>query len=120
MSGKGHLMSSMDRRSFIQLALAMGATVAWGDARGVPSQTPWRERRDLFAEGVASGDPDSTSVLLWTRRSPDIEPVDELHVEVAEDDSFRRVIATAKTPLSADADWTCRVLVGGLKPARVY
>jgi alkaline phosphatase D len=69
-------MSSMDRRSFIQLALAMGATVAWGDANGLPSQTAWKERRDLFAEGVASGDPDSTSVLLWTRRSPDVEPVD--------------------------------------------
>jgi alkaline phosphatase D len=89
-------MSSMDRRSFIQLALAMGATVAWGDATAVPSQTAWKVRRDLFAEGVASGDPDFTSVLLWTRRSPDIEPVDELHVEVAEDDSFRRVIATCE------------------------
>src|SRR6185437_12218213 len=28
--------------------------------------------------------------------------------------------ATQSVPISAEADWTCRVLVGGLKPARVY
>ena len=113
-------MSSMDRRSFIQLAVAMGATVAWGNAKGLPSHVTWRERRDLFPEGVASGDPDSGSVLLWTRRSPDVDPVHDLNVEVAEDDAFQHVVATAHTPLSADADWTCRVLVGGLRPAHVY
>jgi alkaline phosphatase D len=113
-------LSSMDRRSFIQLAVAMGATLAWGNAKGSPSHVAWRERRDLFAEGVASGDPDFSSVLLWTRRSPDADPVHDLYVEVAEDDAFHHVVATAHTPLSADADWTCRVLVGGLKPAHVY
>ena len=28
----------------------------------------WPERRDLYPEGVASGDPDPNSVILWTRR----------------------------------------------------
>src|ERR1700761_4638933 len=110
----------MNRRSFIQLAVAMGATVAWGSAKDLPSHVAWRERRDLFPEGVASGDPDSSSVLLWTRRSPDADPVHDLYVEVAEDDAFHHVIATAHTPLSADADWTCRVLVGSLRPSHVY
>jgi alkaline phosphatase D len=113
-------MSTMNRRSFVQLAIAVGATVAWGDALGSPSRIAWHERRDLFAEGVASGDPNAYSVLLWTRRSPDVQPVDSLSVEVAEDESFRRVVATAQVPLSAAADWSCRVLVGDLKPARVY
>jgi alkaline phosphatase D len=113
-------MCAMNRRSFVQLAIAVGATAAWGDALGSPSRIAWHERRDLFAEGVASGDPDAHSVLLWTRRSPDVQPVDSLRVEVAEDESFRRVVATAQVPLSAAADGTCRVLVGGLKPASVY
>ena len=43
-----------------------------------------------------------------------------LTVEVAEDDAFRRVVATASAPVSAESDWTTRVLVGHLKPARVY
>ena len=50
------------------------------------------ERRDLFAEGVASGDPDSTSVLLWTRASvAGPAPTVNLKVEVAEDAAFARL-----------------------------
>ncbi len=115
---------STTRRSFIQSALALGATAAWAAATPHPSLAsalPWHERRDLFPEGVASGDPDSTSVLLWTRR-PFAPPTTRqlLHLELAEDSSFRRIIATAEAPVLADSDFTCRVLVGGLKPARVY
>lgn len=43
-----------------------------------------------------------------------------LTVEVAEDEGFSRVVAKAKAPISPASDWTARVLVGGLKPARVY
>ena len=43
-----------------------------------------------------------------------------LTVEVAEDEAFRRVVAHAPAPVSAASDWTTRVLVGGLKPARTY
>jgi len=106
----------MNRRTFSKLAAAIGATASIGKLSGGPSSTAWRERRELFPEGVASGDPDSSSVLLWTR----CPHIDKLRVEVAEDQSFRRVVATASIGASAASDWTCRVLVGGLKPARVY
>ncbi len=103
------------------MATAIGATAAWGSPFGSTSRLSWRERRDLFPEGVASGDPDSNSVLLWTRRAPTGTDVGgELNVEVAEDEKFARVVATAMAPISAASDWTCRVLVGGLKPSRVY
>jgi alkaline phosphatase D len=110
-------MTSVTRRSFLEMALALGASAAWGNAFASPSSLRWNERRDLYPEGVASGDPDSTSVLLWTRHTPNAK---NLRVELAEDESFRRVIATAAAPISAASDWTCRVLVGGLKPASVY
>jgi len=114
-------MVNINRRSFIEIAVAIGATAAWGSAFGTKSRTQWRERRDLFPEGVASGDSDSNSVLLWTRRPPSGEhSVVKLNVEVAEDDLFTLVVATAVAPVSAASDWTCRVLVGGLKPDRVY
>ncbi len=114
-------MTHMSRRSFIEMAMAFGATAAWGRASAKPSRIAWREHRDLYPEGVASGDPESNSVLLWTRRPPfGTDAVERLHVEVAEDGFFERVVATAETPVSAASDWTCRVLVGGLKPARVY
>jgi alkaline phosphatase D len=118
-------MSNITRRSFLAMAAAMGASAAWGTSSGAKSRIAWRERRDLFPEGVASGDPNSNSVLLWTRRPPTAKEtgknfVLKLNVEVAEDEVFRHVVATAAAPLSAASDWTCRVLVGGLKPNRVY
>jgi alkaline phosphatase D len=109
----------ISRRSFLKTAAAIGASLAWvGPARG--SRVKWRERRDLYPQGVASGDPDPHSVILWTRR-PFPDPATQLlTVEVADDETFRRVIAHAKTPVSSATDWTARVLIGGLKPARTY
>jgi alkaline phosphatase D len=114
-------MSSMNRRAFAKLAVAIGATAAWGDLFGEPSRTAWRERRESFPEGIASGDPDSSSVLLWTR-CPQAEKslAAEVRVEVSEDQSFRRVVARAITTVSPSSDWTSRVLVGGLQPRRTY
>ena len=113
-------MTEISRRSFIQAAIALGAAAAWGQPSASRSTISWHERRDFYPEGVASGDPDSTSVLLWTRRPPNKKPVDKLRVEVAEDESFNRVVATSEAPVSEASDWTCRVLAGGLKPARTY
>src|SRR4029450_4600654 len=122
-------MMTLHRREFVQLAAAIGAALAWGGS--ARASTPgWHERRDLYPEGVASGDPDPSSVILWTRR-PFEDPGAGatgvkssgrrvLTVEVAEDDAFQRVVAKASAPVSAESDWTTRVLVGHLKPARVY
>src|SRR5919112_2883447 len=109
----------ISRRSFLKTAAAIGASLAWvGPARG--SRAHWHERRDLYPEGVASGDPDAHSVILWTRR-PFAEGTRQLlTVEVAEDEGFLRVIAHAQAPVSSAADWTARVLIGGLKPAHTY
>ena len=49
-------MSTINRREFLQLAAAIGATAVWGDPFATVPGGPWRERRDLFPEGVASGD----------------------------------------------------------------
>lgn len=109
----------LSRRQFMQAALAMGATVAWsGLARA--SRSRWIERRDLYPEGVASGDPTADSVILWTRRPFEGGGARTLTLEVAEDQAFRRVVSRAPAVVSAASDWTCRVLVGGLRPARVY
>jgi alkaline phosphatase D len=110
----------LSRRQFLEMAAAFGAAAVLGrsvEASGVA----WRERRDLYPEGVASGDPDANSVLLWTRRQPaDGRAPVRLTVEVSEDDAFRHVVASAPVTVSAESDWTCRALVGGLKPAQVY
>jgi alkaline phosphatase D len=109
----------ISRRSFLKAAAAIGASLAWvGPAQG--SRVNWHERRDLYPQGVASGDPDAHSVILWTRRPFAEGTRQNLTVEVAEDEAFSRVIARAKAPVSSAADWTARVLIGGLKPAHTY
>jgi len=114
-------MPTLDRRQFLKLAAALGATLAVGCVPVRASSSGWRERRELFPQGVASGDPDYNSVMLWARRPyADGRERATLLVEVAEDPAFSRVIATASAPVLAQADWTCRVLVGNLPPAGEY
>jgi alkaline phosphatase D len=109
----------VSRRSFLKTAAAIGASLAWVEPARA-SRVNWHERRDLYPQGVASGDPDAHSVILWTRRPFATGTRQFLTVEVADDETFRRVIAHARTPVSSAADWTTRVLIGGLKPARTY
>ena len=100
---------ALNRREFVRLASALGASLAWGGVARA-SRTGWREARELYPEGVASGDPDPTSVILWTRRPFPSGTRQILTVEVATDPAFRRVVARAAVPVSAAADWTGRVL----------
>jgi alkaline phosphatase D len=114
-------VTSVTRRSYLEIAVALGATAAWGRRTATRSVLAWHERRDVYPEGVASGDPESDSVLLWTRRPPfEGRSPDNVTVELAEDERFHRVVATAEALILEASDWTCRVLVGGLAPARVY
>jgi alkaline phosphatase D len=111
---------SLTRRRFLETAAALGATAVLGRRAGL-RVAAWSERRELFPEGVASGDPDPTSVLLWARRPwSDGRTSSRLTVEVSEDGRFQRIVAAASVPLGADSDLTCRALVGGLRPSREY
>src|SRR3954467_12755298 len=109
----------MNRRQFAALAAAMGASLAFGPGRA--GAAPWREQRPAYPQGVASGDPDAHSVILWTRRAPEGGASSyRLAVEVAEDPDFARVVARGNTTVDAGTDWTCRFLAAGLRPSREY
>ena len=45
-------------------------------------------------------------MILWTRRPFAVGVRHMLSVEIAEDRDFRRVVARARTPVVAAADWT--------------
>ncbi len=112
---------TISRRRFLQSAAAIGAVAAFArEDVFAASTTRWREQRDLFPEGVASGDPTSDGVILWTRRPSNDAKAVRLVCEVSDDPSFARIVATAKQNVTAETDWTCRVLVGGLKAASEY
>jgi alkaline phosphatase D len=111
----------LTRRKFAQAAAAAGAVLALG--KGSAAAPAWRERRDLYPQGVASGDPAPDSVLLWTRRQPagdDPRAAYPLTVEVAKDPTFHDVVVRGKAEVTADTDWTCRFMAAGLRPATEY
>src|ERR1700761_3329586 len=111
----------MNRRRFLASAASLGITGLWAmRSAAAPSRVLWREDRKSFPQGVASGDPDDHSVVLWTRRPFEQGEHHMLTLEVSRDADFHNVVVSARVPVLAAADWTCRALAGGLLPATIY
>ena len=109
------------RREAIATAAALGVSLAWASRTPRGSQTSWQQRAEYYPQGVASGDPTSDGVILWTRRPPvGDSSASSLAVEISDDAQFQRIVSKARAPVSASNDWTCRVLVAGLLPGREY
>jgi alkaline phosphatase D len=72
-----------------------------------------------FAHGVASGDPASNSITLWTRVS-ELTKSSRLTLEVASDKHFRKVIKRQEVIADAGKDYTVHARVSKLKPAHEY
>lgn len=90
------------RRSLLKQAAALGAALAFSQSCAHTPTGPRTERRDLYPQGVASGDPAPESVILWTRREPDAgATAHRLVVEVASDEAFARIVARGDVEVSA-------------------
>ena len=75
-----------------------------------------------YPQGVASADPQSTAVLLWTRVISDeigFTPID-LKVEISQLSSFEQVVQTGKTTALAQNDFTVRYYADSLEPGQKY
>lgn len=72
----------------------------------------------LFQHGVASGDPDATSVVLWTRISAGAPLTVEW--ELAVDAKFARIIQRGTVQTGPERDFTVKVLAEGLEPGGRY
>lgn len=103
---------TLDRRQALALmtAAAAGAPAA---AQAKPSLDP------AFAHGVASGDPLSDRVVIWTRVSSGAES-HSVQWQVAEDASFKRIVAKGQALADAARDHTVKIDVAGLKPGHNY
>jgi alkaline phosphatase D len=112
---------NLSRREFLLQAALLGFGLA--TAKGASNHRSLQviEKRDVYPQGVASGDPTADSVIVWTRR-PVISgsTASRLTVQLATDSDFKKVVAGGTTKISAEADWTCRFLATGLKPNQVY
>jgi alkaline phosphatase D len=74
---------------------------------------------DIFRHGVASGDPDTTSVVIWTRVSTG-SPIVEVAWAIYEDPEGNSLIASGSRQASAESDYTVKVIADGLQPGQSY
>lgn len=72
-----------------------------------------------FAQGVASGDPDQSSVVLWTRVNQ-VEQDTDIAWELAETPEFTRILRHGVAAAESARDFTIKVLADGLAPGKQY
>lgn len=120
-----HLLSSTvpldaGRREFVR-QLALGAT-ALGTLPLAACGGGDNDPDVRFAHGLASGDPLSDRVILWTRVTPPANHTADIPVqwEVASDSSFTTLVAKGEALATAARDYTVKVDATGLKPASRY
>ncbi len=75
-----------------------------------------------FPYGVASGDPSSDAVHLWTRVAADGGTQGRVEVgwQLATDPDFETLVASGSAVTSADSDFTVQVVAEALSPATTY
>jgi len=75
-----------------------------------------------FTHGIASGDPLSDRVILWTRVLPGDGAAKPLkgRWQVAEDARFSRIVAQGEAATGPERDYTVKVDATGLAPAGQY
>lgn len=73
-----------------------------------------------FKHGVASGDPLSDRVILWTRVTPVASEDIPVVVQVYRDAALSQLVGSQSQTASAARDWTIKIDFAGLMPASSY
>ncbi len=111
-------MASLDRRHLLRLAAAAAAPL-W-----LP-RSAWCQpalAEDPFTLGVASGSPDASSVVLWTRLAGTSLPIAPVTVrwELAHDEAFTRIVQSGQAQALPEFAHAVHVEPRGLAPDRWY
>jgi alkaline phosphatase D len=118
----------LTRAQFLRLSglSATAVLLGTGELRSGRARATPGFAADPFSLGVASGDPEHHSVVLWTRLAPDPlapdghggmppEPV-TVRYEVASDPDFRKVTDTGSVEATPELAHSVHVEVDGLRP----
>ncbi len=104
-----HLVYASALALFALLLLAVGFALFGGPGRV------------SFEHGVASGDPLSDRVVLWTRVTPlESRRKVRVTVEVASDEKFASIVHSSVETAAAKSDYTVKTDVGGLSAGTAY
>jgi alkaline phosphatase D len=109
-------MRSISRRGFLTTSgVALGA-LPWVRSIGSLAQIT----NPVFRHGVASGDPLSDRVILWTRVTPRDGGAQRVSWQVSSDEKVTQIVARGEAETGAARDFTVKIDVTGLKPATTY
>ncbi|MFO0941386.1 MAG: alkaline phosphatase D family protein [Pirellulales bacterium] len=119
-------LGRFDRRHMLGYTAALSSVALLGRSSQAATRPSFKS--DPFTLGVASGDPDASSVVLWTKLAPTprepgggMMPEDvEVRWEVFADEGATRVVAAGKAVASPKLGHTVHVEVDGLQPNRWY
>jgi len=127
-----HLSSALQhegrfsRRLFLSYAASLSAIPLLGQTGETAKKVAFSA--DPFSMGVASGDPDHESVILWTRLAP--KPLEvgggmpqhpvEVNWEIAEDDAFKKIVGSGKTNASPTLGFSVHIEARDLQPDHWY
>jgi alkaline phosphatase D len=117
----------MSRRLFLAYASALSTIPLW-NSRVEAADRKGSFKDNPFTLGVASGDPDSQSVVLWTRLAPKVEEADggmkpeivDVTWELGDDAEMKKVLQSGKTVATPQLGHSVHVTVEGLKADRWY
>lgn len=108
----------LTRRQFLWAAAASAAA----HPLLLHAQAPAPSGARLFRHGVASGDPLTDRVILWTRVTPaagQSAPID-VRWRIGSDPAVSQIIASGTFRTMAARDFTVKVDAAGLQPGRTY
>lgn len=110
------------RRRFIrQLTAGTVAASGLGSLAGCGGGSDDDDRVAVrFDHGVASGDPETTRVIVWTRATPSKDTALSIGWEVATDAGFLHIVQAGTFATDASRDFTVKVDVAGLTAGSTY
>lgn len=108
---------SFTRRDFLAMSIkGVGAAVVSCGLMGCTGS----DDKGGFLHGIASGDPTSSSVIIWSRVTPKNDGNVIVSWEVATDAQFTQLVTNGETTTNVDKDYTIKVDAIGLEPNQTY
>lgn len=111
---RAFLIASMKASAACVVSVGLSGCLSGGDDDGDDDVVV------SFRHGVASGDPLSDSVILWTRATPDKDQEITVSWEVATDSGFKTLVHSGSAKTDASKDYTLKVDVQKLNAGTQY
>lgn len=118
LTGKTSMNKKITRRQVLKLASA-AILIPVGCTQLTNNKENFSTANNHFIHGVASGDPDQSSVVIWTRISH-MESPSIVSWQMATDASFDEIIKKGKYQTDHKRDYTVKILVSELSPGTKY